>query len=255
MKTKIEETKINLPKFSLPSFKGDLDQWLNFKTTFEVTIINISSLNNIQKFIYINIYKVLYLEMHTASIIKGFSLTPDTFDKAWLAFNERYHCTRDLAYKYCNNIKVTNSRSIIQLIDTENTFSTLQDEFTFLEKHRKGLDSINGKIYQKEDNVRKTFKTYQVNTNIIKCTYCNSSHKLGTCQEFAKLSRDDRIKYVRSRNLCINCLGVNHYANNCKITDTCRVCNKKNIILPFIIDIIKDGKVLFQLPNTKLIQV
>ncbi|UYV73468.1 hypothetical protein LAZ67_10003522 [Cordylochernes scorpioides] len=62
------------------------------------------------------------------------------------------------------------------------------------------------KIYQKEDNVRKTFKTYQVNTNIVKCTYCNSSHKLGTCQEFAKLSLDDRIKFVRSKNLCINCL-------------------------------------------------
>ncbi|UYV76985.1 hypothetical protein LAZ67_14002708, partial [Cordylochernes scorpioides] len=213
-----------------------------------------------------------------ASIIKGFSLTPDTFDKAWLALNERYHCIRDLAYKYCNNIlnvkyiKVTNSRNIIELIDTvklnlrnlellgineeqlgnmllttfilkkidrnmnkdfelslkENTFPTLQDLLTFLEKHRKGLDHINGKIYRKEDNVRKTFKTYQVNTNIIKCIYCNSSHKLGTCQEFAKLSLDNRIKFVRSKNLCINCLGVNHYANHCKITATCKVCNKKH---------------------------
>ncbi|UYV70535.1 hypothetical protein LAZ67_7003438 [Cordylochernes scorpioides] len=272
--TKMEETKINLPKFSLPSFKGDLDQWLDFKTTFEDTIINNSSLNNIQKFKYLQ----SSLSGDAASIIKGFSLTPDTFDKAWLALNERYHCTRDLAYKYCNNIlnikyiKVTNSRNIIELIDTvklnlrnlellgineeqlgnmlltafilkkidsnmnkdfelslkENTFPTLQDLLTFLEKHRKGLDHINGKIYQKEDNVRKTFKTYQVNTNIIKCTYCNSSHKLGTCQEFAKLSLDDRIKFVRSKNLCINCLGVNHYANHCKITATCKVCNKKH---------------------------
>ncbi|UYV80759.1 hypothetical protein LAZ67_19001649 [Cordylochernes scorpioides] len=258
--TKIEETKINLPKFSLPSFKD--------------TIINNSSLNNIQKFKYLQ----SSLSGDAASIIKGFSLTSDTFDKAWLALNERYHCTRDLAYKYCNNIlnikyiKVTNSRNIIELIDTvklnlrnlellgineeqlgnmlittfilkkidsnmnkdfelslkENTFLTLQDLLTFLEKHKKGLDHINGKIYQKEDNVRKTFKTYQENTNIIKCTYCNSSHKLGTCQEFAKLSLDDWIKFVRSKNLCINCLGVNHYANHCKITATCKVCNKKH---------------------------
>ncbi|UYV80811.1 hypothetical protein LAZ67_19001842 [Cordylochernes scorpioides] len=111
---KIEETKINLPKFSLPSFKGDLDQWLDFKTIFEDTIINNSSLNNIKN----------SLSGDAASIIKGFSSTPDTFDKAWLALNERYHCTRDLAYKYCNNIlnikyiKVTNSRNIIELIDT-----------------------------------------------------------------------------------------------------------------------------------------
>ncbi|UYV74566.1 hypothetical protein LAZ67_12000154 [Cordylochernes scorpioides] len=68
----------------------------------------------------------------------------------------------------------------------------------------------------------------KVNTNIIKCIYCNSSHKLGTCQEFAKLSLDDRIKFVRSKNLCINCLGVNHYANHCKITATCKVCNRKH---------------------------
>ncbi|UYV82438.1 hypothetical protein LAZ67_21002170, partial [Cordylochernes scorpioides] len=205
--TKIEETKINLPEFSLPSFKGDLGQWLDFKTTFEDTIINNSSLNNIQKFKYLQ----SSLSGDAASIIKGFSLTPGTFDKAWLALNERYHCTRDLAYKYCNNIlnikyiKVTNSRNIIELIDTvklnlrnlellgideeqlgnmllttfilkkidsnmnkdfelslkENTFPTLQDLLTFLEKHRKGLDHINGKIYPKEDNVRKTFKTYQ----------------------------------------------------------------------------------------------
>ncbi|UYV75786.1 hypothetical protein LAZ67_13001348 [Cordylochernes scorpioides] len=286
--TKIEETKINLPKFSLPSFKGDLDQWLDFKTTFENTIINNSSLNNIQKFKYLQ----SSLSGDAASIIKGFSLTPDTFDKAWLALNERYHCTRDLAYKYCNNIlnikyiKVTNSRNIIELIDTVKlnlrnlellgineeqvgnmllTTSILKKIdrkyisyssrlINILEKHRKGLDHINGKIYQKEDNVRKTFKTYQVNTNIIKCTYCNSSHKLGTCQEIAKLSLDDRIKFVRSKNLCINCLGVNHYANHCKITTTCEVCNKKHQTTLHIIIIIKDGKVLFQLPNTKLIQ-
>ncbi|UYV73009.1 hypothetical protein LAZ67_10001506 [Cordylochernes scorpioides] len=122
----------------------------------------------------------------------------------------------------------SNMNKDFELSLKENTFPTLQDLLTFLEKHRKGLDHINGKIYPKEDNVRKTFKTYQVNTNIIKCTYCNSSHKLGTCQEFAKLSLDDRIKFVRSKNLCINCLGVNHYANNCKITSTCKVCNRKH---------------------------
>ncbi|UYV63753.1 hypothetical protein LAZ67_2005511 [Cordylochernes scorpioides] len=183
LKVKIEETKINLPKFSLPSFKGDLDQLLDFKTTFKDTIINSSSLNNIQKFI--NIYKVPFLEMQLA---------------AWLALNERYHCTKDLAYKYCNNIlnikyiKVTNSRNIIELIDTvklnlrnlellgineeqlgnmllttfilkkidsnmnkdlelslkKNTFPTLQDLSTFLEKHIKGLDHINGKYIKKK---------------------------------------------------------------------------------------------------------
>ncbi|UYV70812.1 hypothetical protein LAZ67_8000719, partial [Cordylochernes scorpioides] len=122
----------------------------------------------------------------------------------------------------------SNTNKDFELSLKENTFPTLQDLLTFLEKHRKGLDHINGKLYQKEDNVRKTFKTYQVNTNIIKCTYCNSSHKLGTCQEFAKLSLDDRIKFVRSKNLCINCLGVNHYANHCQITATCKVCNKKH---------------------------
>ncbi|UYV76038.1 hypothetical protein LAZ67_13002293 [Cordylochernes scorpioides] len=100
-------------------FKGDLDQWLDFKTTFEDTIINNSSLNNIQKFKYLQ----SSLSGDAASIIEGFSLTPDTFDKACLALNERYHCTRDLAYKYCNNIlnvkyiNVTNSRNIIELID------------------------------------------------------------------------------------------------------------------------------------------
>ncbi|UYV64566.1 hypothetical protein LAZ67_3001195 [Cordylochernes scorpioides] len=66
--TKMEETKINLPKFSLPSFKGDLDQWLDFKTTFEDTIINNSSLNNIQKFEYLQ----SCLSGDAASIIKGF---------------------------------------------------------------------------------------------------------------------------------------------------------------------------------------
>ncbi|UYV60672.1 hypothetical protein LAZ67_1001826 [Cordylochernes scorpioides] len=66
--TKIEETKINLPKFSLPSFKGDLDQWLDFKTIFEDTIINNSSLNNIQKFKY----QQSSLSGDAASIIKGF---------------------------------------------------------------------------------------------------------------------------------------------------------------------------------------
>ncbi|UYV61849.1 hypothetical protein LAZ67_1006849 [Cordylochernes scorpioides] len=94
----------------------------------------------------------------------------------------------------------------------ENTYPPFQGLLTFLEKHQKGLSHINEKIYQKEDNVRKTFKT----------------HQLGTCQEFAKLTLDDRIKFVKSKNICINCLGLNHYANQCKLTTTCRVCNKKH---------------------------
>ncbi|UYV74339.1 hypothetical protein LAZ67_11003122 [Cordylochernes scorpioides] len=119
----------------------------------------------------------------------GFSLTPDTFDKAWFALNERYHCTRDLAYKYCNNILNINNIKlnlrnlellgindeqlrnmllttfIFKKIDCnknkdfelpfkESIFPTLQELLIFLEKNRKRLDHINGNIYtnyNKED--------------------------------------------------------------------------------------------------------
>ncbi|XP_060807389.1 uncharacterized protein LOC132903349 [Amyelois transitella] len=63
------------------------------------------------------------------------------------------------------------------------------------------------------------------NSNInMTCPHCNQSHMIYRCDQFRKLSVDDRKDRVRSLKLCTNCLKPDHESNLCKSTITCGVC-------------------------------
>ncbi|XP_063545588.1 uncharacterized protein LOC134753595 [Cydia strobilella] len=59
------------------------------------------------------------------------------------------------------------------------------------------------------------------------CIMCNGKHPLYSCQAFIDLSLQDKLKLVRDKCLCENCLRTGHAPSECRY-GPCRKCNKKH---------------------------
>ncbi|XP_011859817.1 PREDICTED: uncharacterized protein LOC105557242 [Vollenhovia emeryi] len=61
-----------------------------------------------------------------------------------------------------------------------------------------------------------------------KCAYCRGDHPIYYCADFLKLSVDKRIKEVRKRKLCVNCLrAASHTSAQCN-SRSCQTCDSKH---------------------------
>ena len=58
---------------------------------------------------------------------------------------------------------------------------------------------------------------------MFRCFLCNVGHKLEKCEQFSAKSSEDKLKFVRDRKLCENCLSYTHFANGCKCPRACNV--------------------------------
>ena len=56
-----------------------------------------------------------------------------------------------------------------------------------------------------------------------KCFLCNGGHKLEKCERFSAKSSEEKLKFVRDRKLCENCLSYTHFASGCKSPRPCDV--------------------------------
>ena len=81
-------------------------------------------------------------------------------------------------------------------------------------------------IFQMSGNIGNTNKQ-QFN---IKCWFCNNNdHKVSLCPEIKDLSYLDKVKTIKDKKLCFNCLSNTHLINKCKSKISCKVdCCKKH---------------------------
>ena len=80
------KTGVKLPKLVVKTFSGDPLEWVTFKETFEATVDSNINLSDIEKFTYLQ----GFLIDAAGQCIKGFPLTGDNYEKAWLLLKERY---------------------------------------------------------------------------------------------------------------------------------------------------------------------
>lgn len=61
------------------------------------------------------------------------------------------------------------------------------------------------------------------------CSLCNSQHdNLYKCSVFHSYKPNERFKFVKANNLCINCLGGGHRVSVCGSNSLCKKCNSKH---------------------------
>ncbi|XP_072375254.1 uncharacterized protein [Diabrotica undecimpunctata] len=132
-----------------------------------------------------------------------------------------------------------------RLFETErnHTDITNLDAFLkFLEKRCIVLESLENTNPRQTKTVKVSHHAYSNNTsedsnknnisnNLVSdfyCIYCKKQgHKIYKCQFFKNIQHDDKIKFVNSKGLCVNCLG-RHNSKNCSSKHGCTICKKRH---------------------------
>lgn len=58
-----------------------------------------------------------------------------------------------------------------------------------------------------------------------KCFLCGQEHLLETCEEFLKMTVENRKGFIKSKGLCFSCIRGRHLAKECKNRKKCKTCN------------------------------
>ena len=97
------KTGVNLPKFMLKKFTGDLLGWKTFQETYEAAIGQNESLSEVEKFTYFR----GYLHGTVFQAIEGSPLTSENYKHAWELLKERYGNSQlIISYDMTNLIKL-----------------------------------------------------------------------------------------------------------------------------------------------------
>lgn len=84
---------MRLPKIPLPSFDGTIHKWPVFRDSFSVLVGQNSSLPDIEKFYYL----LSCLQPEVTDVIKGITVSGDTYSLAWSTLVQRFDKPRQLA--------------------------------------------------------------------------------------------------------------------------------------------------------------
>ncbi|UYV74134.1 hypothetical protein LAZ67_11002214 [Cordylochernes scorpioides] len=112
-------SKIELPKFNLPSFSGDVNEWLSFKQLFSLSIDSNTALTDSQKLQYLQ----SAVTGDAERLIRGFPVIDENYAHAWDTLVSRYDNKKELAFSQCTKLftlkplKLINSKAIFELLD------------------------------------------------------------------------------------------------------------------------------------------
>ena len=163
-----------------------------------------------------------------SNTLRGIGENPDSLRKIvdWLPYT--------LKLKWCDVVDYISQR--------EARDPTLNDLTNFVEaRSRVANHPIFGKIYGNQkphtpgstSNQRKGARSFGMQgkqSNQPKCPSCQKNHWLSQCDDFKKLRIYDRHKFVRDKNLCLNCLAPGHFVQDCPKKSFCRIqgCNENH---------------------------
>ncbi|XP_024877872.1 uncharacterized protein LOC112458464, partial [Temnothorax curvispinosus] len=77
---------------------------------------------------------------------------------------------------------------------------------------------------EKPATQKKSEKKVSLTTTTARCKICKGGHPIYKCEELLKQSTPDKMKTIRDKRLCINCLNPGHYAKDCR-SATCKKCD------------------------------
>ena len=120
------ESKLNdnirLPRLNLPSFSGNVQDWLSYRDLFKASIHNSEILSNSEKLSYLK----LSLQGEAAKIIQSIPITDANYQIAWELLEERYSNIKDQVFAHLKRffsvpvMQGENPNFILKLVDAAN---------------------------------------------------------------------------------------------------------------------------------------
>lgn len=268
---------VRLPALELPSFGGNLQEWVSFRDIFESAVGNSSHLSKSQKLTYLKTCLVGEAAKHIRSLV----LSDANYDIAWKALTDRYQNERELLFSILRrmmnqpNVSSTSS-SVRQLIDTtkectrslevlkvpvqhwdsiiifvmfqkldsssrelweqqlkDSTIPDLDGMYTFLEQRARALAAsatttprVNPPKQQQQRHQAQNFHMEPSAQCKLECV--GNQHPMYLCRKFRDMSVPDRVSYLKSKNMCLNCFGEGHFSSKCGNKHSCKTCGSRH---------------------------
>ncbi|GFY42411.1 integrase catalytic domain-containing protein [Trichonephila inaurata madagascariensis] len=130
----------------------------------------------------------------------------------------------------------TNSRTWFERTLSTDVIPKLDELLQFLATRARSITSSTTKR-----NVQRKVTLVASNTQS-QCPSCNGDHTLSRCDTFLKLSVQGRSDFVKTKNVCFNCLTQFHSVKTCKSKFRCKKCKKPHHSLLHIENVRAKGR-------------
>lgn len=264
---------VKLPRPTLPTFDGSVENWANFRESFERLVHQQKKIPKIQKF---NLLKEHYKPPGKKNILSEFTVSEAMYETAWESVKKRHNKVfelrnfyiesflsvkamqfstsaeidriRDTFAAYIANltsIKMTWEQFIVYTVEKSLDQSTAKDWASFLgkqtptwaimqdflEEQSTQLSSISKQSHSSSSAARNAHKVFAASDIAEQLCICckKEPHRLFECSRFKdEMSSASRLEFVKSHQLCYNCLSAGHAIRDCKSKSSCRKCSKVN---------------------------
>ena len=119
-----------LPKLTLPTFSGNILDWLTFWDSFRAAIHLNPNLSGVQKFNYLK----AQLQGDAARTVEGFPLSDQNYLHAVTILQDRFGRTHKLV--------AAHMRALLEMPAPSNTLNSLRMFHDTIESHSRGLSSL-----------------------------------------------------------------------------------------------------------------
>ncbi|GFY33508.1 integrase catalytic domain-containing protein [Trichonephila clavipes] len=258
--------EVKLPTLSLPIFSGVTEEWLAFSDLFEAAVSNNNDLTGAQKLQYLksslksDALKIINsLSITNDNFEIAWKLLKDRY------FNKR-EIMSSLIKKFINITPLSgeSSTQILNLIDSTKEFVRMLESLEYMVDPTTDTLLMHMILFKLDPNSRtwfeRTFSTdviprldellqflatqarsitnsttkrnVQRKVTLVasnaqsQCPLCNGDHTLSRCDTFLKLSVQGRSEFVKTNNVCFNCLTQFHSVKTCKSKFRCKKCKK-----------------------------
>ncbi|GBM81419.1 hypothetical protein AVEN_64046-1 [Araneus ventricosus] len=120
-KTEVSDS-VKLPKLSLPTFTGNINEWITFKDLFNAAVNNNSSLSDSQRLTYLK----LSLKYEAFKIIQSIPVSDSNYKITWNLLEERYSNKREQVFALIKRlmslqqIQSESTTALLNLVDNIN---------------------------------------------------------------------------------------------------------------------------------------
>ncbi|GFR09281.1 integrase catalytic domain-containing protein [Trichonephila clavata] len=251
-----QSAEVKLPTLFSPIFSGVTEEWLAFSDLFEAAVSNNQNLMEAQKLKYLK----ESLRSNALKIVNSLSITNDNFEIAWKLLKDRYL----IKEKLCHLLSGKSSTQILNLIDSTKEFVRMLEsleykidptsdtllmhmilfkldinsrtwfERTFPTDVIPKLDELLQFLVTQARSITSSFTKRNVQRKVTlvasnaqsQCPLCKGDHPLSRCDTFLKLSVQGRSDFVKTNNVCFNCLTQFYSVKICKSKFRCKRCKK-----------------------------
>ncbi|KYN02131.1 hypothetical protein ALC62_07059 [Cyphomyrmex costatus] len=247
---------LKLPRITLPTFSGKYDEWTAFRNLYHSMIHQNALLPDVQKMQYL----VSALKGEAHDVLSSLEPSSENYMEAWQMLIERKlldtvlkhmlalkalkrpieHWDDLMRHIVTSRLDQTTSREWETTIKRD-SIPTFNQLIAFLTQCCRALEASSrdqcssvAKVSSEKSSQNKGIAAHAT-TIKNSCLYCHQeNHGIYKCKDFLALQVDQRLKEVKARRMCLNCLkSASHQAKECS-AEECRKCSKRhNTLLHF----------------------